>query len=224
MSVSIFSTFISYPDTQIKAGSITNDQISAGAAIVDTKLATISTASKVSGAALTSVNSIPAGAGVIPSANLPSMGSLELMHYVAGNTTATSATDLVTHTFSAGDFTADDSFLVVMISNSSANYLQNALRINDGTNTATTGDISYGGQTSQICYYFGCQSNKAITDLVVGGFSMGTGNAVNALSSNLNATMIDNWITTGFTMILRGNQVTSGTGYYRLWIYKLKGA
>lgn len=51
---------------------IENADISDTAAIADTKLAQIATASKVSGAALTSLSSIPSGAGVIPSANLPS--------------------------------------------------------------------------------------------------------------------------------------------------------
>jgi hypothetical protein len=55
----------------IKDGEIVNADISASAGIVDTKLATISTAGKVSGAALTSLSSIPAGAGIIPAANLP---------------------------------------------------------------------------------------------------------------------------------------------------------
>lgn len=53
------------------ATSIVNADVGAAAAIVDTKLATISTAGKVSGAALTSLSSIPAGAGLIPAANLP---------------------------------------------------------------------------------------------------------------------------------------------------------
>ena len=56
---------------QIAPGVIVNSDINASAAIVDTKLAQITTASKVSGAALTSLASIPAGAGVIPLANLP---------------------------------------------------------------------------------------------------------------------------------------------------------
>lgn len=51
-------------------GNVTNANIAAGAAIVDTKLASISTAGKVSGAALTSLSSIPSGAGVVPIANL----------------------------------------------------------------------------------------------------------------------------------------------------------
>jgi len=48
---------------------ITNAKVAANAGIVDTKLATISTAGKVSGAALTSLASTPAGAGVLPFAN-----------------------------------------------------------------------------------------------------------------------------------------------------------
>lgn len=54
----------------IKDGEIVNADISASAAIADTKLATISTAGKVSGAALTSLSSIPVGAGLIPAANV----------------------------------------------------------------------------------------------------------------------------------------------------------
>lgn len=50
---------------------ITNDDLASNAAITDSKLAAITTASKVSGAALYGLASIPSGAGVIPAANLP---------------------------------------------------------------------------------------------------------------------------------------------------------
>ena len=59
---------------EILDGEIVNADISASAGIVDTKLAQITTASKVSGAALTSLSSIPAGAGLIPAANIPAVG------------------------------------------------------------------------------------------------------------------------------------------------------
>ena len=49
---------------------ITNAKVAAAAGIVDTKLAQITTASKVHGSSLTGLASIPAGAGVIPSANI----------------------------------------------------------------------------------------------------------------------------------------------------------
>ena len=48
---------------------ITNAKIAAGAGIVDTKLAQITTASKVHGTAITGLASLPAGAGVVPDAN-----------------------------------------------------------------------------------------------------------------------------------------------------------
>lgn len=49
---------------------VVNADIDDSAAIVDTKLATISTAGKVSATALVDLASTPAGAGVIPAANL----------------------------------------------------------------------------------------------------------------------------------------------------------
>jgi microcystin-dependent protein len=51
-------------------GALDTDNLSASAGIKATQMATIATAGKVSGAALTSIDSIPAGAGVIPIANL----------------------------------------------------------------------------------------------------------------------------------------------------------
>lgn len=54
---------------------IVNADIDSAAAIADTKLAAISTAGKVSGAALTGLSGIPSGAGVIPAANLIALAS-----------------------------------------------------------------------------------------------------------------------------------------------------
>ena len=50
---------------------ITNAKVSASAGIVDTKLATISTAGKVQGNALTLLANVPSGAGRLPRANAP---------------------------------------------------------------------------------------------------------------------------------------------------------
>jgi hypothetical protein len=50
---------------------VTNDKVASNASIADTKLAKISTAGKVGGAALTELANIPSGAGIIPAANLP---------------------------------------------------------------------------------------------------------------------------------------------------------
>ena len=54
-------------------GNITNANIAAAAAIADTKLAQITTASKVSGTALTELASVPSGAGALPTANSSAM-------------------------------------------------------------------------------------------------------------------------------------------------------
>lgn len=51
-------------------GTIANADISESAGIVDTKLATISTTGKVSGAAFTGLASIPSDAGIIPTVNI----------------------------------------------------------------------------------------------------------------------------------------------------------
>lgn len=50
---------------------VTNAKVATGANIADTKLAQITTPSKVSGAAITSLASVPSGAGVLPDANSP---------------------------------------------------------------------------------------------------------------------------------------------------------
>lgn len=51
-------------------GNIDNNNVKLNAGIVDSKLAQITTASTVSGAAITELASLPSGAGVIPNANL----------------------------------------------------------------------------------------------------------------------------------------------------------
>jgi hypothetical protein len=51
-------------------GDLDTSNLSATAAIVDTQLAQITTASKVSGTAVTGLASLPSGAGTVPSANL----------------------------------------------------------------------------------------------------------------------------------------------------------
>lgn len=51
-------------------GGITTANLASNAGIVDTQLAAITTAGKVSGSALTSLSSTPAGAGLLPVANV----------------------------------------------------------------------------------------------------------------------------------------------------------
>jgi len=79
-------------------GSILNADLSASAAIADTKLAQITTASKVHGTSITGLASLPAGAGIAPVANLGS-GTPSSSNFLRGDgawttTTPTAATSL----------------------------------------------------------------------------------------------------------------------------------
>lgn len=64
------TNFVVHEMGTVEDGAITNAKVSASAGIVDTKLATISTAGKVDGAAITGLANLPGGAGDIPSANM----------------------------------------------------------------------------------------------------------------------------------------------------------
>lgn len=76
---------------------ITNAKVAASAAIADTKLATISTAGKVSGAALTSLTSVPSGAGALPVANIPtSIPDTKLSQLTTADKVANSALVAIT--------------------------------------------------------------------------------------------------------------------------------
>jgi len=75
-------------------GNIDNANIKSGAAIADTKLASISTAGKVSGAALTSLSSTPSAAGRLPEANSPSSYSGALTFNLNPYLPTTPTTDL----------------------------------------------------------------------------------------------------------------------------------
>lgn len=70
-------------------GSIGNSNLSSSIVITDSKLAQITSASKVSATAITGMASLPSGAGVIPVANLPvgtSVGNIvELVSGTAGS-------------------------------------------------------------------------------------------------------------------------------------------
>lgn len=80
---------------------ITNAKVAVGAGIVDTKLAQITTASKVSGSALTGLASVPSAAGVLPDVNSPNKLKAD-----AGDTTPEyldSLIDSAVFQISAGD-------------------------------------------------------------------------------------------------------------------------
>ena len=83
---------------------IADTHLSATAAIADGKLAQITTASKVHGSAITGLASLPAGAGVIPAANLPGPASVSFISDVISHS-GSSATGSLDDTLTPG-FTA----------------------------------------------------------------------------------------------------------------------
>lgn len=120
---------------------ITNAKISSSAAIVDTKLAQITTAGKVSGAALTSLANIPAGAGTVPLANIPStltnksadqLDGQDGLYYLAlGNATGT----LALANGGTGQITANAA-LNALLPTQTGNA--NKALVTDGSNTSWT--------------------------------------------------------------------------------------
>lgn len=121
-------------------GNITNANISASAAIVDTKLAQITTASKVSGTAITGLASLPAGAGVIPSANLPAssatspvVGSYSNLAVSRGSVTQVTVTadNLIVYDASNGSARATSVNVTAAITSSGANGLDTGAEASD---------------------------------------------------------------------------------------------
>lgn len=71
-------------------GSIGNSNLSSSIVISDTKLAQIVDAGKVSGTALTQMNLLPSGAGILPIANLPAiLSSSSILNYGTSSSAST---------------------------------------------------------------------------------------------------------------------------------------
>lgn len=106
-------------------GNIDNANVKASAGIVDSKLAQITTAGKVSGAALTSLSSTPAGAGLLPSANitLPSGSAKQIVNYQTG--TSSTGTTVLPIDDTIPQNTEGDQYMSLAITPTSAtNYLK----------------------------------------------------------------------------------------------------
>lgn len=101
-------------------GNITDANLATNAAITDTKLAQITTASKVSGTAITGLASLPSGAGLIPTANITvSTGSVvQVVNTQTGasstGSTAMSVADAIPQN------TAGDEYMTLAITPTSA--------------------------------------------------------------------------------------------------------
>jgi hypothetical protein len=138
-------------------GSLDNSNIAAGANIADSKLASISSANKVSGAALHTLTSIPAAAGIIPAVNLP---------------TGTNANQIFA-------FTTDGTFPSLTGSNLTGLTFQTGIVSFTRDNAAATGNVDYTGITftpqmlvgigavnddtsGVFCFYDGSNTNEMV--------------------------------------------------------------
>jgi hypothetical protein len=128
---------------RVKASGITNAMLAGS--IADTKLSTITTAGKVSGAAFTSLSSIPSGAGLIPTDNLGT-GTANSGTFLAGDQTykAIDLTGLI-----VGPGSATDS-AVVTWDGVSGQLVKNTDLIYSGSSLAISGagTFSSGGNTT----------------------------------------------------------------------------
>ncbi len=94
-------------------GNITNANISGTAAISDSKLAQITTSSKVAGDALTLLANIPSGAGIIPIGNLPAL--LQVASATRNMTTASGTQAIL---LSGTSFTPRSALILAVVNDS----------------------------------------------------------------------------------------------------------
>lgn len=132
------------------AGGIVNADINASAAIAESKIGNITSAGKVSGAALTNLSAIPAGAGVIPAANLSGVKIAKGTADVTVNNTTTETT-LISESIAAGLLgTANGVLLRACIQMSwSANGARQDIRVKYGSTTIATFTYDPASPTSQ---------------------------------------------------------------------------
>lgn len=148
-------------------GNITTVNLSPTAAIVDTQLNQITSASKVSGTALTGLASIIAGAGVIPTANLPTPPVSSVTNYgtsgSTGSTVLSTALKIV-YGYSIGantggtsitnlPFTSNTSYVVIII-------------VNQNSATSQIGSVSY--VSGSQCTLYLSSSGDNVSWLAIG--------------------------------------------------------
>lgn len=109
-------------------GNIGNTNLSSSVVIADSKLAQISSASKVNGSALTSLASTPSGAGQLPIANIPTIPSSQVSGSFLG-AWSTKATGTIYQA-------ATDGFVTAYTSSSSSSG--NLIGLSDSSATPST--------------------------------------------------------------------------------------
>ena len=149
----------SVTSAKILDGEIVNADVNASAAIVDTKLAQITTASKVSGAALTSLSSIPSGAGQIPVANLgtgtPSASTVLLGDGTWGNGgMRLISTTTVSAAASSGNITLTSGYTYRVVARGTVATNSDDLYLRFNADTGTTYSYIKGGFSNSAAVAF----------------------------------------------------------------------
>ena len=149
-----------------------------------------------------------------------STGSLILLHSGTGTTTATSETELDTHTFSTDDFTAEDECYVEIIFRDNSGVGDGVVKINceDSDSNVSTSDLCTA--TGAGCAFSHINQDEATnTSLHAQTIKGATGDA---LTISINALALGDTavITTAWTINLRGSVGTSGSLYWKWKVYK----
>lgn len=159
------------------------------------------------------------GAGANPVWAAAAGGSSDIDKITGGNgsTTATSIQELDTYTFSASDLAATDVLIVHIlgVKDSGANNGEFQLRIADGTNTTTT---PVSTTASNVMAKLMVWQNPSTSESSIAGFSGSSGGFNEWI--DVRNTQIANWITSAWTISLRGRAISSNTWTWNWGVFR----
>jgi len=156
--------------------------------------------------------------GVGSWATVATGGDMVLMHAGSGSVVGGTEAEIDTFTMTAADFTANDALHVVILGDGTSGEARVLLRVADGTGTA---DSTTSFDDITVPYNLHIMQSPESNDFLKGGGYFVASTNIND-GQILNEGMAANWITTAFTVSIRGDG-NSGTGHWRWWVYKVKG-
>ncbi len=149
---------------------------------------------------------------------------IKKMHSARGSTTSSTEVEILTKTFAANDFAVTDTMMYVLQINKSeaANNCSIKLRVADGTNTFTSAQLDALEHIFLNCFFL--QNAEATTNLIVESHGVVGTTASWSTAQKAGweeATMIANWLSSAFTISIRGLANAAGTMYVDWKVYKL---
>jgi len=158
------------------------------------------------------------------------LGSMELMHYGTNSFTDEGEADLDTHTMSVNDFAAGDMLIVHVMMESVDTGVDTSVDIITADATFSTGNAYAGIGDEGFRELRVCQGLASNSSLMSHDKFFGTAAVIETPSVyhfekvDKTAVTTANWITTAFTVTLRGVLNATGTGHFRWWVYRLRSA